>query len=170
MLGQLKIMEDGLWFQKESCIQRQNNSVDFLTTVKCHFHLFLSLVFIITCLMVNSIEKKQLPLPESYCLWSIFCSFIWQGSPGFRGLPGSNGLPGEKVESSSRKKPKLLENPCEFEWKISDSVWCRFPCCELQHLVCRVLLVNVAAQVLLAPVDPQESVDKMEAQGFLEWE
>lgn len=32
----------------------------------------------------------------------------------------------------------------------------------------RVLLVNVAAQVLLAPVDPQESVDKMEAQGFLE--
>jgi len=56
------------------------------------------------------------------------------------------------------------------EWTISDSVWCRFPRCEFQHLFFRVPQVNVVAQVLLAQVDPQENVDKMEAQVFLEWE
>lgn len=72
----------------------------------------------------------------------------------------------KRYKSSSKKKPKFLE----FEWTISGSRWCWFPCCEFQHLFFRVQQVNVVAQVLLAPVDPQESVDRMEAQVFPEWE
>lgn len=154
MQGQLKIMEDrriilkGKQFCRFSCYREMS------------FDQFLSLIFLIVRPMVNSSGKN----PNCHYLSHIaydpyFVLLSGRAPPVSVAYPVAMDFQVKRYKSSSRNKR-------EFEQTISDSILCRFP----QRLFFRVLQVNAVAQVLLAPVDPQENVDRMEAQVFLEWE